>query len=227
MALTSEKEMNRFGIIAVFAGALALAPAGLRAEPAVASTAGSPYSAIVARNVFGLNSPAPPPALTAAAEADLPKITVNGIVSGFGTLKKVLFKTTASKGGKDLYYDLDQGQREDDIEVLHIDEKNSIVKFSNHGVQQNIALANEPGVAANPLVRTPKPGDVDYANQQSVTAPLDENHVPPVEAQRMQSQSQADQPQNIALPIEAVSMINEGGDSYGNTPPGHGGSPAL
>jgi hypothetical protein len=217
--------MNRFGIIAVFACALALTAASLPAESVVAGTAGNPYSAIVARNVFGLNPPASPPDPEVAAETDLPKITVNGVISGFGDLT-VLFQTTESKGGKCLYYVLDQGQHEDDIEVLRIDEKSGIVKFSNHGVQQNIALANEPDVATNPSVRTPKPGDVDYVNQQSVTAGLNENHVPAAEAQRMPYQSRVDQPQNIVLPIVATSMTNGGGDSDGNTPPGHGGSPA-
>jgi hypothetical protein len=218
--------MNRFGIMAVFAGAWALTAARLHAEPAVASTAGGPYSPIIARNVFGLNPPAPPPDPVAAAEADLPKITVNGIMSGFGNLT-VLFKTTAGKGGKDLDYDLDQGQCEDEIEVLRIDEKNGSVKFSNHGVQQNIGLANEPAAATKPLVRMPKPGDVDYANQPSVTASLSENRVPAIEAKPMQYQSQAEQPQNAVPPAEATSMINGGGDSDGNAPPGHGGSPAI
>jgi hypothetical protein len=188
MALTSDKEMNRFRIVAVFAGALALTAASLHAESVVTGTADSPYSPIVARNVFGLNPPAPPPDPNAAAEADLPKITVNGIISGFGNLK-VLFKTTANHAGKDLDYVLDQGQREDDIEVLRIDEENGVVKFSNHGVQQNIVLANEPDATTNPLFRIPKPGDVDCANQQSVTAPLNENHLPAIEAQPMQYQS--------------------------------------
>lgn len=217
--------MNRFEIIAVFAGALALTAGGLHAESIVASTAGSPYSPSVAGYISGLNPPAPPDP-NAAAEADLPKITVTGIMSGFGNLRTVLFKTTVSKGGKDLCYDLDQGQREDDIEVLRIDEKNGIVQFSNHGIQQNIGLSKQPNAATNPLVRVPKPGDVDYANQQSVTAALKENHVPTVEAKPMQFQSQADQPQNTVPPVEATSMINGGGDSVGNHPPGHGGSPA-
>jgi hypothetical protein len=76
------------------------------------------------------------------------------------------------------------------------------------------------------LIRTPKPGDVDYANQQSVTAPLNDNHLSVIEAQPMQYQSQADQPQYTVPPIEATPMINGGRDYVGNTPPGHGGSPA-
>ena len=217
--------MNRFEIIAAFAGALALTAGSLHAESVVANTAGSTYSPIVARNIDGLNSPMPPDP-NAAAEADLPKITVNGIMSGFGNLKKVLFKATVSKSGKDLCYVLDQGQREDDIEVLRIDEKSGTVQFSNHGIQQNVVLAKGPGAATTPLVRIPKPGDVDYANQQSVTAPLNENLAPAIEAKPMQYQSQADQPQNTVPPVEATAMISGGGDSVGNMPPGHGGSPA-
>ena len=133
--------MNRAGKIAVcLAGGLAL-NAGLRADDIVLP--GNPYAPVVARNVFDLN-PIVTPDNTQASEPPA-KITPNGIMSIFGHLQ-VLFKVSgATKDGRpvgDESYILAEGQRQDDIEVTHIDQKASIVTFDNHGVVQIIPLAN-------------------------------------------------------------------------------------
>jgi hypothetical protein len=102
----------------------------------------NPYGLIVARNVFGLNPPPPP---TPPAPADPPpKITPNGIMSIFGTLQ-ALYKVTVTVPGKpaeDKSYMLSEGQREDDIEVVKIDEKAATITFDNHGTVQELPLAN-------------------------------------------------------------------------------------
>ena len=76
-------------------------------------------------------------------------------MSIFGQLQ-VLFKVagTAKPGqpAKDEFYILSEGQRQDEIEVIHIDEKASLVTFNNHGTVQEIPLANAPAVS------TPMPG---------------------------------------------------------------------
>lgn len=106
---------------------------------------GNPYAPIVARNVFEL-TPAPvvdpnaPPAETPL------KISPNGIMSIFGRLQ-VLFKVTGKPDGKTDSYILMEGQRQDDIEVTKIDEKNSLVTFNNHGVVQTLPLANAPSAS--------------------------------------------------------------------------------
>jgi hypothetical protein len=134
--------MMRAGKIAVYiAGGLVLA-AGLRADDAVLP--GNPYSLIVARNVFGLN---PPPPVTASVQDanPSPKITPNGIMSIFGQWQ-VLFKTAGvGKSGKppeDKHYMLAEGQRQDDIEVVKIDEKADVITFDNHGDIQELPLAS-------------------------------------------------------------------------------------
>jgi hypothetical protein len=100
----------------------------------------NPYALVVTRNVFGLNPPAP---ATVPAPADPPlRITPNGILSIFGHVQ-VLFKVTVVKPGvpaKDQFYNLSEGQSEDDIEVTRIDEKNGIVTFNNHGTVQELPL---------------------------------------------------------------------------------------
>ena len=135
--------MKHLGKIAVcLAGGLVL-NAGARAADAVSTD--NPYASVVVRNVFGLN---PPQAVDPnATQVDPPpKITPNGIMSIFGQLQ-VLFKVAPKPGqpnAKEESYVLSEGQRQDDIEVTHIDEKGSLVTFNNHGTVQEIPLANTP-----------------------------------------------------------------------------------
>ena len=126
------------------AGALAL-NAALRADDAVLP--GNPYALIVARNIFALNPP-PPPVDPNATPEELPvKITPNGVMSIFGQWQ-VLFKTTvAGKPGEQSYM-LAEGQAQDDIEVVKIDDKSGFVTFNNHGVVEKIPLANSSSTTA-------------------------------------------------------------------------------
>jgi hypothetical protein len=143
--------MKRLGKIAICLASGLVLSAGVRADDVVLPN--NPYAPAVVRNVFGLNPPQPVD-LNAAAPADPPpKITPNGIMSIFGHLQ-VLFKVAvpakAGQPAKDESYILSEGQRQDEIEVIKIDEKNSQVTFNNHGIVQELALAkaNAPGVNA-------------------------------------------------------------------------------
>ena len=132
--------MKHFNKIAVcLAGGLAL-NAGLRAD--TAPTAGNPYALVVARNIFGLNPPAPPEAPAPPPEPPV-KIMLNGIMDVFGKVQ-ALFKVAGRTPGKEESYMLTEGQGQDDIEVVKIDEKNGMVTFNNHGLQQMIPLAAAP-----------------------------------------------------------------------------------
>jgi hypothetical protein len=133
--------MNRYGKIAIgLAGGLALNMVA-RADDVVLP--GDPYATVVARNIFGLNPPPPPNANPPDANPPV-KITPNGIMTILGEVQ-VLFKVagTPKPGGPpsaDESYILSEGQRQDDIEVVKIDEKNSIVTFNNHGETQQLPL---------------------------------------------------------------------------------------
>jgi hypothetical protein len=130
--------MKRCGKISFcLAGALALTAIS-RAED-IALT-GNPYTSIVARNIFGLLPPPvvdpnPPPVEPAV------KITPNGIMSVFGQWQ-VLFKTSGGDKPGEQSYMLGEGQRQDDIEVVKIDQKSGVVTFNNHGVVEQLALAD-------------------------------------------------------------------------------------
>jgi hypothetical protein len=107
----------------------------------------NPFEPIVTRNVFGLNPPQPPTTITAPEPPS--KITPDGIMTIFGS-PQVLFNveepphppTPATQKS----YILSEGQRQDDIEVLHIDEKTGLVTFNNHGVVQKIPLVKAPPI---------------------------------------------------------------------------------
>jgi len=208
--------MSRLGTITILASGLALTIANLPAESTVAGTKGGPYSPIVARNVFGLNPPlpstdrqdGPPP----------PKITLTGITTILGPAE-VLYKVAGSsrdnRQSPDKSYILMEGQEQDGVMVMMIDAKKATVTFNNHGVRQDLALDNEPAsgetssapheVTSPSVGRDPKPGDYNYVDEKSVTAPL-----PP--------------DKNPASAIDAPSMSYGGGDTGGDVPPGHGGS---
>jgi hypothetical protein len=152
--------MKRLGkIVVCLAGGLMLS-VGARADDSVLPN--NPYTPIVTRNIFGLN---PPQAVDAAPPGEPPpKITPNGIMTILGKLQ-ALFKVagTAKPGqpAKDEFYILSEGQRQDEIEVTHIDEKASLVTFNNHGTVQELPLVNAPAVSTPML---PRPGPVPAPN---------------------------------------------------------------
>jgi hypothetical protein len=137
--------MKRFGKIAVccFVSGLVL-NTGWGANNPVSPN--NPYVPIVERNIFGLN---PPQIVTPTAPEPPSTITPNGIMTIFGT-RQVLFKVSVPPRppapAKEESLILSEGQRQDDIEVTHIDEKAGVVTFNNHGVVQEIPLVKAPPV---------------------------------------------------------------------------------
>lgn len=147
--------MNRSEKISVGLLGVLVFAVGVRADDIVLP--GDPYATVVARNIFGLNPPQP--VITNPQDPNPPpKITPNGITDILGELQ-VLFKVaSAPKPGSpppaDESYILSEGQRQDDIEVVKIDEKNGIVTFNNHGETQTLPL-----VVTMPS-STPAPGSI-------------------------------------------------------------------
>ena len=132
----------------------------VRADSPAPGAGDNPYAPLVARNVFGLN-PIPPPGPPTPTDPP-PKITPNGIMNLLGSLQ-VLFKVEAAPGqpAKEVKtYMLATGQREDDIEVVKIDEKAAIITFNNHGTTQDLPLV--AGAASSGAA--PPPGGVPAPN---------------------------------------------------------------
>jgi hypothetical protein len=176
--------MNRPGIIAVIVGGLTLDSANLQGESTIAGPADGPYAPIIARNVFALNPPLPASSNQRDSRA-LPNITLAGITTICGpaeALYQVAGGSRDGKRGQDESYILKEGQEQDEVAVVTINVSEATVTFINHGVRQDITLANArsgggkqfvaEGVTSPFGVRNPKPGDDNYADQRSVTAPL-------------------------------------------------------
>jgi hypothetical protein len=118
----------------------------------------NPYAQIATRNVFALDKSASVSSTTSNPAEPLPTIAPNGIMSVFGSAQ-TLFKVTDSQSGQpagEKSYILGEGQREDDIKVVRIDEKNSVVTFDNHGTIQELPLV----AATASSGYSPAPGNV-------------------------------------------------------------------
>ncbi len=143
----------------------AAAKAALATDKPDAATTDKPYATIVARNMFGLLPiPPPPPAVPPEEIEPPPKITANGIMTIFGR-KEALFKVTPKpKPGqqpKEQSYVMGEGEMQDEITVVKIDDANSLVTFNNHGKVQElplVAASSGPAAPAGPGGPAPKPG---------------------------------------------------------------------
>jgi hypothetical protein len=144
--------MKAFCIIGIFAIAVSVAtavtpaatPSANASSARPAPTTDNPYSPIVTRNAFGLVPiPVVDPA-TLAPPTPPPKIAVNGIMNVFGQME-VLFKVAqpAQPGQppKEISYTMGEGERQDDITVIKIDEQAGVVTFDNHGQPQTLELS--------------------------------------------------------------------------------------
>jgi hypothetical protein len=135
-------------------------------------SADNPYYGIVDRNVFGLKSPPPPPD-PEANKPPPPKITPTGITTILGN-KRAIFKVQMParppEPAKEKSYIMTEGQKEDQIEVLEIDEKAGSIKFNDYGTVVTLTLEKDapkpqggppvvPGAppAPNPVGYTPPP----------------------------------------------------------------------
>ncbi len=119
--------------------------------PNISLGADNPYVPIATRNIFGLN---PPQAITLTAPEPPSKITLNGIMTIFGTAQALFYVDVPPRPpvpATQKSYILSEGQRQDEIEVTQINEKKGLVTFNNHGVVQEIPL-----VKAAPIT-TPTP----------------------------------------------------------------------
>lgn len=101
---------------------------------------GSPYAAIVKRNVFRLTTP--PPVEQDVPEVPPPKITLLGIVSGFGP-KQVMFKILTGTPPRENSYALGEMEHADEIEVIEIMESAGLVRVKNHAREQTLSLEKD------------------------------------------------------------------------------------
>jgi hypothetical protein len=130
--------LRAMSVLAVLFGAVGSAPA----------LTDNPYAAVVERNIFNLQ----PIPTNSPAEVKPPeppsKIIPNGIINIFGKVQ-VLFKVQSparlGQPAKEQSYVMGEGERQDEIEVRKIDEKNATITFDNHGIVQSLELVKATG----------------------------------------------------------------------------------
>jgi hypothetical protein len=140
------------GVFALWAAANTLA----------VEASGSPYQGIVDRNVFGLKPPPPPPPGPEEMKPPPPNIKLQGITTILGkklVLMKVMMPPKPGVKPEEQSFNLVEGQREGDIEVLQIDEVNKTVKVNNFGTITNLNFKdNGVVIASGPAPGPPVPG---------------------------------------------------------------------
>lgn len=127
------KRQCLLGLLAGLGGVFSVSAA----EP---EDAGNPYEPIVTRNIFGL-LPMVAPTNAPLETEPLVKISLTGVMSIFGRYQ-ALFTTTAPGQPAKNYHVLEEQQSEEGIKVVRINTDAGVVTFNNHGVTQEIALAN-------------------------------------------------------------------------------------
>jgi len=104
------------------------------------------YQAIPERNVFGLRPPTSDP-LPTNPPAQLPKITLTGITTILGNKRALLMLAPPNlKPGdtnKEMSMILTEGERQGDVEVLQIDEKQWRVKVNNSGTVMTLTFEKD------------------------------------------------------------------------------------
>ncbi len=129
-------------------GAVVTIPSSPAADP----TNANPFRLISVRNAFGIKEPvvAPPP--IPEAPPTPPPVPSNVTLTGFSLWqgrKKVYLQIAAPGSKAPSYRDMEEGDIQDDIEILSIDEKNEVAKIRNAGQEFTLNFKdNAPKAAA-------------------------------------------------------------------------------
>jgi len=132
---------------------------GTRADDGL-PPASNPYLGISERNIFHLNPPPAPPD-PVAAKLPPPKLFLTGICT-LGGAKRALLKTAPQPGakgpdaGKEHSYTIMEGNREDGIDVLAIDERLGTVKVRFENEVSTLNFKDNAVATVNPVA--PPPG---------------------------------------------------------------------
>jgi hypothetical protein len=116
----------------------------------------NPYSAIIRANVFQLKEPPPPPKAVDPILLNLPKVNITGFRKHDGEPMHALF-ATVPKDPKEApkYFNLAEGEKEDLLEVKHIDPEQKYVDVIIAGTPTQLTVASNSFVQP---VNIPKAG---------------------------------------------------------------------
>lgn len=124
----------------------------------IADSFGNPYNRIVERNLFNLKQPAPPPS-NVPPPTPPPTITLTSITTILG--KKLVTMTVPGKPGQPIQnLMLAEGQGQEGIEILQIDETAGMVRVKNQGIEQTLDFLKngaKPTLGPAPTFQIPTP----------------------------------------------------------------------
>jgi hypothetical protein len=186
------------------AGGLSFLPVA-RAVPAD----DNPFRGIIDRNAFNL-APLPPPPDPAASNPPPSNIKLTGIVKIFDKKEAMLLVQDPGPGQKTPEsYILGEGERQEQVEVLEIDEQAGSVKLKNAGVLATLTFEKDgvkaPGGGGPP----PPPAGIGMPPtpaRAGLSAPPGLRQIPPPLARNLRlpqsaSQPQSPQPMPTAQPV--------------------------
>jgi hypothetical protein len=179
---------------------------------AITEPAGTPYEEIIKKNVFSLRPPPPPPD-PEATKAPPPKITLTGITTLIGKVALMETPGTTPKPGESAkgkqFYMLHEGEMQNDIKVVAIDEKAGSVKVLNGGKEFTLTFDKDGSkLPASPP--PPMPG----------TLPGALPGLPPPPSGMMPSPMKTADMNIPAFPARAVRTGNQSANLPGNALPG-------
>ena len=129
------------------------------AKATIPDSSGNPYQQIAQNNIFRLKPPqvaSPEP----APRPPLPRVTLTGITTMLGkrVLLKVQFPANPPEPPREQSYILAEGQRDDPIEVLEINEKAGSVRLILSGTDVELTFEKDGPKQPNaPPIQTPPP----------------------------------------------------------------------
>jgi hypothetical protein len=118
-----------------------LEPADAAPPVAPTPTNGNPFRLIATRNAFGIKDPPPPPTPVVDTPPPPPPTPSNVTLTGFSLWqgrKKVYLQISAPGSKAPSYRDMEEGDVQDDIEILGIDEKNETARIRNAGQEYTL-----------------------------------------------------------------------------------------
>src|SRR5437660_1223069 len=207
--------MRKAGKALVWAVSGIVCCSAVRANTPETGSAGSanPYSGIVDRNVFGLKPP-PPPAPPQEPAKPPSNIVLTGITTLSGKKRCFITVTGVPRAGAPAAPEsmmLMEGQREENIEIVSIDEKNGVVNLKEGEAAVTISF-KENGVKGGPPPALVGGG----APAPAPGAPYQPNPFTPTQGQKMIP----GRPLRIPSANQGTGDQNSSGTQHGLNPAG-------
>lgn len=181
-----------------------------------APTNGNPFRLIAARNAFGIKDPPLPPEPVVETPPPPPPTPSNVTLTGFSLWqgrKKVYLQISAPGSKAPSYHDMEEGDVQDDIEILTIDEKNETAKIRNAGQEFTLNFKENGAKPSGAPGAPPQPGAPGTIPAPVTTGVVNANRGSggPTVIGRGGITDSAGPAANMAVPMLGGANVGEGG----------------